>query len=256
MAAGAEPDPESQSRSIPTGIIRAYRTSDREAVREICRKTAYRNRGASSVFEDGEAFADYWTSYYTDEEPDSALVVEENGKVVGYLLGCADSARFVHIMSRRIVPRLVLRMLGRLISFRYKQKTTRRVIYWFLFYSWRESPGVPIERYPAHYHCNILREGYGRAYYTRMAGLFLDRLERLGVNALHGQILEAAEGGPWRKMADSHPRIQELEYYAETPSSFHRIAFGENVKMVNRAWGLRVDDYRDWLSWMATKYRL
>ena len=72
--------PERERRA--EGVIRPYRAEDREAVRQICRTTAYRNRGSDAVFEDGEVFADYWTRYYTDYEPESCLIVEEDGEVV------------------------------------------------------------------------------------------------------------------------------------------------------------------------------
>src|SRR5690606_15764915 len=105
---------------VGKGLIRPYRAGDREAVREICRRTAYRNRGSASVIEDGELFADYWTKYYTDEEPGSALVVEEDGVVIGYLLGCVDSAVFHRAMARRIVPAILSRAFFRLATFRYR----------------------------------------------------------------------------------------------------------------------------------------
>src|SRR5690554_5943019 len=66
-------------------IVRPYALADRPAVREICRSTAYRGRGSAAVFEDGELFADYWSSYYTDHEPESCLVLELDGAVIGYL---------------------------------------------------------------------------------------------------------------------------------------------------------------------------
>ena len=69
----AEPEPARPAESgTPRATIRPYRPADRETVREICRRTAYRNLGYAAVFEDGELFADYWTRYYTDFEPESA----------------------------------------------------------------------------------------------------------------------------------------------------------------------------------------
>ena len=44
-------------------------------------------RPIDPVFQDRELFADYLTSYYTDIEPESCFVLEQNGRVVGYLLG-------------------------------------------------------------------------------------------------------------------------------------------------------------------------
>jgi hypothetical protein len=242
------------------GIIRPYRPEDREAVRQICRRTAYRNKGSDAVFEDGEVFADYWTRYYTDFEPESCLVVEEDGEVVGYLLGCRDTARFIRVMSRRIVPAALGRAFWRLATFRYRKPSTRRMIYWLVTRGWREAPEIPIDRFPAHYHCNILRKGFGKGYYSRLVLLFLDQLDREGVPGLHGQIEEAESGGPWRQMVEKYVASTggtfELELFSEKASTFQSYVLGVDRSMVNRAWGGTIHDYRRWMSWTGETFRL
>jgi hypothetical protein len=240
----------------PFGKIRPYEARDREAVRDVCRRTAYRNRGAQSVFEDGELFADYWCNYYTDFEPESCLVVEEQGEVIGYFFGCVDTRRFLRVMKRRIVPLLLLRLLARYATLQYKQKTTRRMIQWFLLHSWHESPSVSIEQYPSHYHCNILRKGHGKAYYTTMTIMFVDRLTRMGGSAMHGQVLEPSAGGGWLRLLKAYRQPGLIQHYSEKPSSFHRIVLGENTAMVNRAWGMQLEPLRAWLVWVGDKYRI
>ena len=42
---------------------------------------------------DAESFADLFTAGTPTSEPESASVVELDGEVVGYLLGCRDSRR-------------------------------------------------------------------------------------------------------------------------------------------------------------------
>ena len=37
------------SESVPETIVRAYRRGDRDAVRDICCRTAFRNRGARAM---------------------------------------------------------------------------------------------------------------------------------------------------------------------------------------------------------------
>ena len=44
-------------------------------------------------YRDFESFADMFTSYYTDVEPQHAIVAELDGKVVGYLLSCLDARK-------------------------------------------------------------------------------------------------------------------------------------------------------------------
>jgi hypothetical protein len=242
------------------GIIRAYSPADREAVRLICRTTAYRNRGSDSVFEDGELFADYWTRYYTDFEPESCLVVEEDGEVVGYLLGCRDTNEHIRVMSRRVVPAVLARAFWRLATFQYRKRSSRRMLYWLITRGWREVPEIPLERFPAHYHCNILRKGFGKSYYSRLALRFLDMLDREGVPGLHGQVEESAKGGPWRRMAEAFLRTTgqtaELELFAETQSTFQQYVLGVDKPMVNRAWGAKTDFYRHWMSWTGATYGL
>ncbi|MVA96821.1 hypothetical protein GN330_06110 [Nitratireductor sp. CAU 1489] len=239
-----------------TGTIRPFEPRDRDAVRKICRKTAYRNLGSRAVFEDDELFADYWCNYYTDHEPESCLVVEEDGAVVGYLFGCVDARRHVKLMSRRIMPPLVAKMLWRLATGRYREPVTRRTIRYLLFRSWKEAPPVPVERFPAHYHCNLLRKAHGGRYYSTMAVIFLDRLKALGVAGLHGQVEEPVSGGPWQHMVNNYKRDDLMDYYAESPSSFHRIVRGVEKPMVNRVWGIKLETYRMWLLWIARDFRI
>lgn len=257
MRAEAEPRKRTRSREA-SATIRPYAPADREAVREICRRTAYRNRGSAAVFEDDELFADYWTRYYTDFEPESCLVLEEDGRIIGYLMGTTDAIRHQRVMARRIVPAILARAFWRLATFRYRKPATRRMLWWLVSRGWREEPHVPLDRYPAHYHCNILREGYGKGYYTAMALKFLDRLDALGVTGLHGQVEEAETGGPWRQMTSAYEEVQGrfADFFAEKPSTFQNVVLGSDRKLVNRAFGATVADYRGWLVWTAKKYHM
>ena len=244
---------------VGEGLIRPYRPEDREAVREICRRTAYRNRGSTAVIEDGELFADYWTKYYTDHEPESAFVVEEEGEVIGYLLGCADATVFHRVMARRIVPSVLARAVFRLVTFQYRDPKTRRMLYWLLRYGWQEDPSIPLDRYPAHYHCNILRKGIGKGYYTALALRFVDQMLARGIRYMHGQVQEPAHGGPFERMINTYRQQLEvdlLEYMAEKPSSFQRYMFGIDKPMVNRVWAGPIEPYRDWLVWTGEKYHM
>lgn len=262
MTAEAYPIHESSSRSQreEEGIIRPFRPADREAVREISRHTAFRNRGFDSVFEDGELFADYWTRYYTDFEPESCLVAEEGGRVIAYLLGCVDSGHFVAVMGRRILPPILLRIFVRLLTGRYRRPVTRRTLWWLLSRSWREAPPLNRKLFPAHYHCNVLSPGHRKRYYSRMVVIFLDRLAEMGIERLHGQVEEPVAGGAWLRMVQAYCQSCDcfhlLDYFAEKPSTFQRIVLGREKDFVNRVWGARVRVYRDWLLWAAQRYGL
>ncbi|MBI3783420.1 MAG: GNAT family N-acetyltransferase [Deltaproteobacteria bacterium] len=109
------------------------------------------------LWRDRDSFADLFTRYYTDREPESLLVAERDGSVVGYLSGCADSARS-HGASATEIRRLVVR--GGLL---------RPGVAGFL---WRSAfdiirDGSTVQedlgdgRFPAHLHINLLPQGRG-----------------------------------------------------------------------------------------------
>jgi ribosomal protein S18 acetylase RimI-like enzyme len=73
--------------------VRAYDRDDRNRVREVCYRTGYMGEPVDWQWRDRESWADMFSGYYTDREPGSAFVVEVDGVVEGYLLGCLDSRR-------------------------------------------------------------------------------------------------------------------------------------------------------------------
>lgn len=237
----------------PATHIRKYELRDRSSVREICRRTAFRNRGSDAVFEDRELFADYWTRYYTDFEPGSAFVAERNGKVVAYLLGALDSRRFIRIMAWRIVPVIALRLAWRFSIGRYRQPRSRRFLRWLVTRSWREAPRVPIRRFPAHFHVDILPEHYHQGLLSRLAFEFLDYAQQRGCSRLHLQLIETGHPGIFRSFADEyergHPRL--IEFASEKATVLGKEVLGIRRTMINRCYGFRIEDYRSFNRWAA-----
>ncbi|MCR9136017.1 MAG: hypothetical protein NXI27_08485 [Alphaproteobacteria bacterium] len=237
------------------GTIRPLRPEDRQAVRDICCRTAYRNRGCEAVFEDRELHADYWTRYYTDFAPEASWVVEQDGSIIGYFLGSTDHKKFVRTMGRSIMPRYVGKALWRFATRQYKKPQSGRYLRWFFFNSWREAPEISYGDYPAHYHCNILRAGYGRGYYTTLTLLFLDHLEKHGIMALHGHITEQKNKGIWDRFGNSF-QVEHADFFSEKPSSLFQFVTGEDDQMVNRAWGIQTYKYRKWILWLKERYKI
>ena len=91
--------------------IRPFQSDDRDVVRRICYQTGYMGDPPDWFWRDTESFRDLFSSYYTDEEPESSFVVESGGQVVGYLLGCVDSQKVrdpARILFHHAVVRLCL----------------------------------------------------------------------------------------------------------------------------------------------------
>lgn len=164
-------------------LVRSYQKKDRERVRQLCCETGFLGSDIAPVFEDRELFADYLTRYYTDVEPESSFVLEQDGVVKGYLLGSHSPLR-QQVFS--FYNNLTLFVRGMYRYPKYK-KTTRDFIGWVLRNSWREVPAAP--RRSAHFHFNILPEAQGLAHSTALMNAYLDYLRNLGINSVYGQVV-------------------------------------------------------------------
>ena len=209
------------------------------------------------MFEDSELFADYWTEYYLKYEQDMCLILEdEGGQVVGYLLGCKDSALMFRRMKRRIVPAIVMRMLFRLLTLRYKDRHTYRDIAWVLFKSRREIPPVPLDRFSAHYHLNILKGGAFKGGFSILLLHFLDKLDELGIEGIYGIVHEPKAGGFFTRVLNRiKPLIgEEQDSYWEGASSLHKYVFGDDKPMVNRVHASSIGKYRKMVLYIAERF--
>ncbi len=160
--------------------IRPYELRDRARVRHICFVTGYIGEPVAWQWRDAESFADIFTGYYTDAEPQSALVAEIDGEVVGYLLGCVDSSRAWNpatVIGRQITRRgiafrpgtagFVWRALGDVMV----DAAHRRL------------PPSPFadSRWPAHLHIDLLRAARGRGVGSALMRRWLASLSRADV---------------------------------------------------------------------------
>lgn len=162
--------------------IRRYRSNDREGVRSICVQTAFLGNSILPQYSDFESLADMFTGYYTDNEPESAWVVVDGERVVGYLLGCLDSRNspapewvvFKHIMRRWL----------------WLRRGTAGFCFRSLFDVLRDfgpaRPKVDFNRWPAHSHLDLLPEARKGAIAMRLFRLWLDLARDRGAPGVWG----------------------------------------------------------------------
>lgn len=171
------------SRSQPVRTIRKYRSSDRQAVRELCCDTGFLGNPIDPVFEDRELFADYLTSFYTDWEPESSFVLEQDGRVAGYILGSRQPLRQqMHSLYQNIS--ITLRALARLNRY---NKASRKFLKWIICNGWREVPAAP--RRTAHFHINLLPEARNVPSTRALIDAFLKYLRDCGERRVYGQMV-------------------------------------------------------------------
>jgi ribosomal protein S18 acetylase RimI-like enzyme len=170
-------------------LVRPYAPSDRPAVRRICHRTGFLGEPADWMWRDEASFADAFSGYYTDHEPESASVAELDGEVVGYLLGCRDSRRATDpavVIARSVVRRgIALRpgtapTIWRSVADLVTDVARRRVVP----SDYGLDPAT-LAAYPAHLHINLLPAARGSGVGSRMVRAWLDQLRREGVPGCH-----------------------------------------------------------------------
>jgi len=166
---------------MPEVRIRPYRPDDRAAVRAIAFATGFMGEPIDWLWGDPESFGDVITRYYTDQEPESLLVAEHAGAVVGYLSGCVDSAAAAGSAAREITR------LARRGAF------LRPGIASFFWRSVRDvardremrDDVMRDDRWPAHLHIDLLPAGRGKGLGGRLMEAWFARLRERGSPGVH-----------------------------------------------------------------------
>lgn len=171
--------------------IRLYQPSDRAAVREICRATAYDYDGDGAVL-DPRLFTDLMTRAWTDFGAGPLWVAEREGRVQGYLAGCFDLRRFARLQTWRVVPPAVAGAITRGLLFRPALWRLLAGLPRFLAASRR---GPRLDRYPADFHVNLLPPVRGNEVGSQLAELFLSEASERGLPGVHVTVYEENEAG-------------------------------------------------------------
>lgn len=161
-------------------IVRLFRQSDRQAIRNICYVTGMMGEPVDFLWPDEESFADMFTRYYTDLEPESIFVAEVNQRVVGYLTGCIDSSKAwnpVEIGAKAAVLRgLIFKpVLSRTIANVFLKGITA------LARGEAEPDIFKDPKWPAHLHINLLKEARGKNLGRALIQAWFEKLRRLNI---------------------------------------------------------------------------
>jgi ribosomal protein S18 acetylase RimI-like enzyme len=145
-------------------MLRPYRPSDAQALRDVCLRTAQTGGDATGLYVSDDLMPDVFATPYVEFAPDLAFVLagpDGGDRVQGYILGVADTARFVDWFRTAWVPKLA-RAYAHVVPPRTRCELIRHLGFT------PERMLIPeLDRYPAHLHIDILpplqRQGWGRA---------------------------------------------------------------------------------------------
>jgi len=165
-------------------MIRSYRGSDMAALREICFQTALYGQCVEPLCYDRGFIAEAVLGYYTRFERESLFVAEADGRVVGYLTGCADTKRSERLFASAIVPRLLLRFVG---HGHWHRAGVWRIIAAVTVLGLRRYSAMRrvVAEYPAHCHIDIAADAQRMGLGSQLFEAFLNYLNARGVRGVH-----------------------------------------------------------------------
>jgi len=163
-------------------LVRPYTRGDRAGVRRIYGDDRYARPALNRRY---RGYAEYLAdtmSYYTDYEPESALVAAVGDEVVGALLGAVDTERCNRITDERVRPLVRRRCLRG--DYGWPGWLLANVITDIASFNVPRPP-VDLGRYPAHLHIGVAEAWQRRGVGTRLMERFISDLRERGAPGLH-----------------------------------------------------------------------
>jgi ribosomal protein S18 acetylase RimI-like enzyme len=160
--------------------VRPYRPEDRDALYDICVRTALDGGDSRQLYPDPELMPSIFAAPYAVLEPELAFVVDDGERAVGYVVGTADTAAFVKRFRNEWLPGLARRYPPP-----EREPVTPTEVMVGLMHLPERMLLPDLEQYPAHLHIDLLpshqRMGHGR---ELMDALFA-ALRSAGVARVH-----------------------------------------------------------------------
>ncbi|WP_353809011.1 GNAT family N-acetyltransferase [Agromyces sp. SYSU T00194] len=184
---------EPASAPRPALRIRAYRPGDRADVADVCVRTALAGGDARGAYSDDALMPDVYALPYLAHDPGLALVVDDGERVVGYVLGTADTDAFVRWWRVEWLPGFDARHPEPAAPTRRAPAYTESQ----LVADGRnpERMRIPeLDAYPAHLHIDLLPEAQGGGLGRRLIDAFRELLAARGVPGVHLS-MDAANAG-------------------------------------------------------------
>ncbi|MDO0915132.1 GNAT family N-acetyltransferase [Streptomyces sp. DT2A-34] len=185
----------------PVTRVRRYRPEDRDAIEDICVRTAHEGGDSRPHYEAasdsgsaaGGIFPTTFALPYVVLEPDLAFVLDDGtGRAVGYILGAADTPRFVEDYRTKWLPSAAERYPEPSGSSEPSgpPSTPDEAMIRLLHHP--ERMLVPeVAAYPAHLHIDLLPAWQGRGHGRTLMRTLMQALQDQGAAAVHLSMVTA-----------------------------------------------------------------
>ena len=162
-----------------TAVIRPAHPDDREAVYDVCVRTADAGEDASSQVDDPELFGHLYAGAYLAHAIETSFVVEDDDGVSGYVVGATDSVGFAATLEEEWWPAL---------RRQYPEDPDRRDLD-SLLVALIHSPASPepaiCHTHPSHLHIDLLPRVQGLGLGARLMRTIADAFAARGSTGLH-----------------------------------------------------------------------
>ncbi|MDQ0798058.1 GNAT family N-acetyltransferase [Streptomyces sp. B1I3] len=167
--------------------VRPYRSADREALADICVRTADNGGDSRHLYPDPGLMPALFAEPYAHLEPELTFVLDDgSGHAVGYILGTADTHGFVKSFRETWLP---------LVTDRFPEPAgtpgTLTEEMTALLYRPERMILPQLDGYPAHLHIDLLPPWQRRGFGSELMRTFLNALREKGVPAVHLSMLTA-----------------------------------------------------------------
>ena len=159
--------------------IRKARPGDRQALFDICLRTARAGEDATGIYTLPFLPGLLWAVPYLELEPDLAFVLAEGETVLGYVVGTSDTDRFRERLDQEFLPpwRETLRDFVPVTP--QDRRTLERI------HDVERAPPDMVAEYPAHLHINLLPPAQRRGFGRRMVMTELAALAKAGAPRIY-----------------------------------------------------------------------
>ena len=162
------------------------RPSELAEVYDVCVRTADAGGDARGLLSRDELWGDIFAGPYLALEPELAFVLDDGARVVGYVLGTADTARWAAEQRARWLPTVTHRY--RLPAADGAPRSREEDLVDLLHHPER-NVRPELAAYPAHLHVDVLPEHQGAGHGRALIETFLGALAGRGVPAVHLAVL-------------------------------------------------------------------